>query len=300
MPPHDDADTADSSDTAAAPLGRPLRLGEWLRAERLRRGFTYEEIARDTRINRAYLEALETEHFDVIPAPVNTRGFLRSYARALGLDPEAAIAMLPTDLPRPPGLEPSPSLRRHTSEPPAVSLPVLPSIRLPSMRLPSMARLTGARDAQQARGAQHNRGLSGLYLLALRPWRLAAGGIALLVLAALYIPPLFSGGATSAPTTPAGTASTPAPGGAPGAAQPSATSTPAGQPGSAGRMPNLVGMQQPAAQQTLQAQGLTWVTVEIASTTSPAGTVVGQSPTDAAAVNRGDNVTLIVSRGAPR
>src|SRR5439155_22702599 len=68
--------------------GPRVRLGDWLRAERMRRGFSYEEIAQDTRINRLYLEAIEDEHFDVIPAPVYTRGFVRSYAKALGLDPE--------------------------------------------------------------------------------------------------------------------------------------------------------------------------------------------------------------------
>ena len=78
------------------------RLGDWLRDARQRKGMTFTEIERITRINRHYLEALETEHFDVLPAPVYARGFLRSYARTLGLDPEEAIAMMPADLPRPP------------------------------------------------------------------------------------------------------------------------------------------------------------------------------------------------------
>src|SRR5207237_8146692 len=110
---------------------------------RMRRGFSDEESAQDTRINRLYLEAIEDEHFDVIPAPVYTRGFVRSYAKALGLDPEQAIALLPDTLPRPPGLEPMPALRRQAHEAPAVAMPSLPPMRLPNLpvgmlRMPSM------------------------------------------------------------------------------------------------------------------------------------------------------------------
>jgi hypothetical protein len=104
------------------------RLGEWLRSARLGKGLTFTEVERTTRINRHYLEALETEHFDVLPAPVYARGFLRSYARALGLDPEEAIALLPADLPRPPGLDPLPGLRRAGADAPALPFPTLPSI----------------------------------------------------------------------------------------------------------------------------------------------------------------------------
>lgn len=111
-----------------APAPPPHPLGDWLRETRLRKGLTFAEVERTTRINRHYLEALEAEHYDVIPAPVYARGFLRSYARALGLDPEAAIAMMPADLPRPPGLDPMPGLRRAGSEAPAIPLPQLPSL----------------------------------------------------------------------------------------------------------------------------------------------------------------------------
>jgi hypothetical protein len=104
------------------------RLGEWLREARQRKGLTFTEIERTTRINRHYLEALETEHFDVLPAPVYARGFLRSYARMLGLDPEMAVGMMPADLPRPPGLDPLPGLRRAGSDAPALPIPSLPSI----------------------------------------------------------------------------------------------------------------------------------------------------------------------------
>lgn len=88
-------------------------LGEFLREARLRRNLTLAEIERDTRINREYLEALENEQYEILPAPVYARGFLRSYALHLGLDHEEVLSLLPTDLPRPSGLEPLPGLRRR-------------------------------------------------------------------------------------------------------------------------------------------------------------------------------------------
>lgn len=49
------------------------------------------EIADSTRISLRYLEALEEERFDVLPAHVFARGFLREYARVVGLDPDEVV-----------------------------------------------------------------------------------------------------------------------------------------------------------------------------------------------------------------
>ncbi len=90
-------------------------IGEMLRRRRTERSVTLSDAERDTRINRNYLQALEGERWDALPAPIYTRGFLRSYARHLALDPEEMIAMLPAELPRPRGLEPLPGLLRRRS-----------------------------------------------------------------------------------------------------------------------------------------------------------------------------------------
>lgn len=72
-------------------------LGSLLTRAREARGLTIEDAERDTRISRRYLQAIEAEHFEVIPAPVYARGFLRSYSQYLGLDPRETLALFPRD-----------------------------------------------------------------------------------------------------------------------------------------------------------------------------------------------------------
>ena len=69
-----------------------MSLGERFRAAREQRGLTLSEVAEHIRIRSVYLSAIEEEHWSAIGAPVYIRGFLRTYARYLGLDPEEAVA----------------------------------------------------------------------------------------------------------------------------------------------------------------------------------------------------------------
>ena len=113
--PFRDAGRASSAAAAAVdPRDRAERTGEVLRQTRTTRGLTLADIERDTKINRAYIEALEAARWEALPAPVYARGFMRSYARYLGLDPDEAARAIPSDLPRPAGLEPSPGLHRSS------------------------------------------------------------------------------------------------------------------------------------------------------------------------------------------
>jgi hypothetical protein len=61
-------------------------IGSSLREARVRQGLDFPELEQITKIRPKYLRALEDEHFDLLPAPTYVRGFLRSYAEALGLD----------------------------------------------------------------------------------------------------------------------------------------------------------------------------------------------------------------------
>jgi len=60
--------------------------GARLRRARLRRGIDIDEISTVTKVSPTYLECLESERFDELPARVYVRGFVGAYARAIGLD----------------------------------------------------------------------------------------------------------------------------------------------------------------------------------------------------------------------
>jgi cytoskeletal protein RodZ len=66
-------------------------FGEKLRKQRELRGITLESVANTTKISTRMLQALEDEHFDQLPGGVFNKGFVRAYARQVGLDEEEAI-----------------------------------------------------------------------------------------------------------------------------------------------------------------------------------------------------------------
>ncbi|MCW2973443.1 MAG: hypothetical protein JWN72_1716 [Thermoleophilia bacterium] len=68
-----------------------FELGNNLREARQHRRIDLVIAEQDTKIRSKYLAALETEDFDVLPGPVFVRGFLRTYSRYLGLEPELFI-----------------------------------------------------------------------------------------------------------------------------------------------------------------------------------------------------------------
>jgi cytoskeleton protein RodZ len=68
-------------------VSRLPSIGEALRSAREAQGKSVEDAAAATRIRPSYLEALEQEHFEQLGGNVYAKGFLRSYARFLGVDP---------------------------------------------------------------------------------------------------------------------------------------------------------------------------------------------------------------------
>jgi cytoskeletal protein RodZ len=68
-----------------------LELGTSFRKSRESLNLSIDKIAAETRINPRFLEAIENERFDLLPGGIFNRGFIRSYAVRLGLDPEEAI-----------------------------------------------------------------------------------------------------------------------------------------------------------------------------------------------------------------
>ncbi|HXF94019.1 MAG TPA: RodZ domain-containing protein [Nitrospiraceae bacterium] len=66
-------------------------IGEFFRQVRETKGLTIDEVASKTRIRSDFVKALEEGNFAKLPDQVFARGFVRSYARSLGLDEEDAI-----------------------------------------------------------------------------------------------------------------------------------------------------------------------------------------------------------------
>jgi len=61
-------------------------FGEDLRMERVSRGIALEQITAVTKISQQYLIALEQERFRLLPGGILSKGIVRGYADAVGLD----------------------------------------------------------------------------------------------------------------------------------------------------------------------------------------------------------------------
>lgn len=66
-------------------------VGEFLRRERELRYVSLDDVAERTKISRRYLEAIEEGQYDRLPGETFVRGFIRSYAQSVGLDPEDTL-----------------------------------------------------------------------------------------------------------------------------------------------------------------------------------------------------------------
>ena len=67
-------------------------FGDRLRQERERQGYNLDAVAEETKIRTYYLNALEKEDFESLPAQVYATGFVSSYARFLKMDPDALVS----------------------------------------------------------------------------------------------------------------------------------------------------------------------------------------------------------------
>ncbi|MBZ5596840.1 MAG: DUF4115 domain-containing protein [Acidobacteriia bacterium] len=67
-------------------------FGARLKRERERQGISLDDISVSTKIGTRMLHALEEDHFDQLPGGIFNRGFVRAYARHLGMDEEQVIA----------------------------------------------------------------------------------------------------------------------------------------------------------------------------------------------------------------
>ncbi len=260
----------------------PTGLGQALREARLTRGLTLEDAQRATRIARRYLEALEQEAFDVLPAPVFARGFLRSYAQYLGLDPTTLIAGFPGE-PRPPEslpaatMQPDPVItdprrrprpssegpRHPLAADPQAELSAIPTIdvRTPSVRL--------------------------------GPW-LVAAFVSLVVLVGVVV--VVTLGDSDAPAS--GTPLSTAPGVVAGLAEGEVIDPAAEEPlAPLETMPDFLSLGLSQATTTLRRSGQPFVIVQLYDESAPAGAILEQIPAAGTDLKSSSTVTLVVSRG---
>lgn len=93
-PPRDGAvgEAAEAGEPAlTAEAERVPTPGEQLRAAREQQGLSVGDVARQLKLATRQVEAMERDDHAVLPGSVFVRGFLRNYARVVGLDGEALV-----------------------------------------------------------------------------------------------------------------------------------------------------------------------------------------------------------------
>ncbi len=65
--------------------------GQCLKRKRQERGLSLEDVSGATKISRVYLQAIEEDRYEVLPAEVFAVGFLKQYAACVGLDPDDVV-----------------------------------------------------------------------------------------------------------------------------------------------------------------------------------------------------------------
>ena len=92
-----------------------MAIGGVLRAARLARKCSIEDISRVTKIAPSVLRALENDQFEAVPGGLFTRGFLRAYAREVGADGEELVRRFREEV-EPPAATPAPAAQARGSD----------------------------------------------------------------------------------------------------------------------------------------------------------------------------------------
>ena len=255
-----------------------LGIGERLIGAREQRGLSLEDAERDTRISRRYLQALEEERFDIIPAPVYARGFLRSYSQYLGVETAPLLARFPQDTPtpgspsRPPSQEdrsgrgPSALFGSRVPEEPMIGVDI--GVAIPTRRI-------GAGPTSFAR--------TGVIAA------VAIGVTALVVVVAILIANVGGengdGSLTPAPTTSAATS------------EAATAATDSGLDVQRGVVPDVIGQPEDIARRAVEEAGFVVTVVTDRNEQYPRGTVFEQAPSAGVEQEPGRGVFIAVSEG---
>jgi cytoskeleton protein RodZ len=130
-------------------------FGDKFRKAREKKDISLDAVSNVTKISARMLQAIEEEHFDVLPGGVFNKGFIRAYAKHLGMDAEEAVTDYLTCLrqaqidahevweperpvktgsaiaEKPPALGPKPAVKSQASVQTPVQIEELPELQLP-------------------------------------------------------------------------------------------------------------------------------------------------------------------------
>ncbi len=68
-------------------------VGQYLQRQRENRKIPLESVSQATRINAAFIRALEEDDFQLLPSETYVRGFLQSYAKFIQLNPAEILRL---------------------------------------------------------------------------------------------------------------------------------------------------------------------------------------------------------------
>jgi cytoskeletal protein RodZ len=130
-------------------------FGDKFRKEREKKGFSLDDVSKVTKISSRMLQAIEQEHFDQLPGGVFNKGFIRAYAKHVGLNDEEAVTdylaclrqaqidanevwepQRPAPPPRPAPPQNRPANKRRLTRQPEAPLPGTRVGELPDLQLP--------------------------------------------------------------------------------------------------------------------------------------------------------------------
>lgn len=77
---------------------RNIEIGEKLRAARLAKGFTLDDIQKSTKIQKRYLNAIENGDFEQLPGDFYVRAFTKQFAQAVGIDADELLVNAPKEV----------------------------------------------------------------------------------------------------------------------------------------------------------------------------------------------------------
>ncbi|MFG1731468.1 helix-turn-helix domain-containing protein [Paenibacillus sp. 843] len=75
-------------------------LGQQLREARLQKGMSLDDVQEMTKIRKRYLEAIEAGDYKVLPGSFYVRAFIKTYAEAVGIDPDELLEGHKQDVPK--------------------------------------------------------------------------------------------------------------------------------------------------------------------------------------------------------